>query len=159
MPNFLIYAGGIIKMNYDRLKWCKKQNKGIKLVEPNEDISKEYMKEARNDYDMISKSTVKWKTITAYYACYEAVYSILVKLGIKSEIHDCTIALMPLLEFEKRDMAFLESLKEARIKTQYYLQPSDLRVNSKRVLEFISACEQIKNALNDDKLNQIREFI
>ncbi|MEA2003961.1 MAG: hypothetical protein U9O53_03295 [archaeon] len=48
--------------------------------------------------------------ITAYYACYNALYSILMKCGIKSEIHDCTIELMDFFDFEAKDIEFITQL-------------------------------------------------
>jgi uncharacterized protein (UPF0332 family) len=38
-----------------------------------------------------------WILTTAYYARYFALYALLTKIGIKSEIHDCTINLAKLL--------------------------------------------------------------
>lgn len=38
-----------------------------------------------------------WITTTAYYARYFALYALLMKIGVKSEIHDCTIAIAKLL--------------------------------------------------------------
>ena len=97
--NLLSFVGCFIEMNSNQIKWCLKQNKGIKLVEPNESISENYLKESSSDFDMIEKANIKWKIVTAYYSCYNSVYAILVKIGIKCEIHDCTIALMEPLGF------------------------------------------------------------
>ena len=38
-----------------------------------------------------------WILTTAYYARYFALYALLMKMGIKSEIHDCTINVAKLL--------------------------------------------------------------
>ncbi len=143
-------------MNFDQIKWCLKQNRGIKLVEPNEPISESYIKESWNDFDMIEKVNQKWKTVTAYYSCYNSVYSILIKIGIKCEIHDCTIALMDLLGFDKADIKFLDSLKKERVDVQYYLEPSSLSIDKNNVLEFLNKCKEITKEMNDDKINEIR---
>ena len=134
----------------------KKQKKGIKLIEPNDSISENYIKESWNDFDMIEKVNQKWKTVTAYYSCYNSIYAILVKIGIKCEIHDCTIALMDLLGFDKADIKFLDSLKKERVDVQYYLEPSSLSIDKNNVLEFLNKCKEITKEMNDDKINEIR---
>lgn len=146
-------------MNSEQIKWCLKQNKGIKLVEPNEAISENYLKESLSDFDMIEKVNPKWKTVTAYYSCYNSVYSILVKIGIKCEIHDCTISLMELLGFNKKEIKFLDSLKKERIDVQYHLRASRLSIDKKKVLEFLNRCKEIVKEINDDKINEIRTKI
>jgi uncharacterized protein (UPF0332 family) len=40
---------------------------------------------------------IDWIATTAYYARYFALYALLMKIGIKSEIHDCSIAIARLL--------------------------------------------------------------
>ena len=143
-------------MNFNQIKWCMKQNKGIKLVEPNESISENYLKESLSDFDMIEKVNPKWKTVTAYYSCYNSVYAILVKIGIKCEIHECTIALMGMLGFGEEEMKFLDSLKKERVDVQYYLKASSLAIDKNKVLEFLNKCKEIIRDMNDDKINEIR---
>ena len=146
-------------MNLKQIKWCLKQNKGIKLVEPNESISQDYLKESLSDFNMIEKVNQKWKTITAYYSCYNSVYAILMKIGIKCEIHDCTIALMELLGFDEEEIKFLDSLKKERINVQYYLKASSLSIVKNQVSEFLDKCKEIIRGMNDDKINEIRAKI
>lgn len=40
---------------------------------------------------------IDWVITTPYYARYFALYALLMKMGIKSEIHDCSIAIAQLL--------------------------------------------------------------
>jgi len=68
---------------------------------------------------------VEWTVTTAYYARYFSLYALLMKLGIKSEIHDCSIAVAKLLA---RNKILTETLvndiseaKEARVGVQYYV--------------------------------------
>ena len=42
-----------------------------------------------------------WLATQKYYTEYLAAYSLLMKIGIKSEIHSCTIEIIRLLEKEK----------------------------------------------------------
>ena len=81
------------------------------------------------------------------------------KIGIKFEIHDCTITLMQLLGFDKADIQFLESLKNDRVNVQYYLKTSSLHIDTNQVLEFLNKCKQINKDMNDYKINKIREVL
>ena len=88
-----------------------------------------------------------------------SVYAILVKIGVKCEIHDCTISLMELLGFDKKEIKFLDSLKKERVDVQYYLKPSSLFIVKSQVLEFLNRCKEIIKEMNDDKINEIRSKI
>lgn len=90
-------------MNKDKIKWCLCQKRGIQLTEPKPHLSKSYMEEADEALENVFSAKGKWRTITAYYACYSALYSILMKCGIKSEIHDCTLELMHLFDFSEEN--------------------------------------------------------
>ena len=138
------------------LDWCKKQIGGISLIEKKQHLSESYLREAYDSFDACLKNTGKWKVITGYYSCYNALYSILMKCGIKSEIHDCSIKLMILFDFSDTEIKFLEDLKRKKINAQYYLREVNLDDVSK-VKNFILRCELILNDLNDDVINQVRE--
>jgi len=146
-------------MSYDKIDWCLKQNKGIKLVEPNNKISENYLNESAEDYEMIEKSNEKWKAVTAYYSCYNSLCAILTKIGIKSEIHDCSIALMSLIGFEDKNINFLNELKRERIDIQYYLKHPSLKIEKSDVSEFNNKCREVLLDLNDNKINDIRKKI
>ena len=144
-----------MKLKQDKLSWCKKQTKGIKLIDPKIHLSESYMKEADETLENVFVTKGKWKVITAYYACYNAFYSILMKCGIKSEIHDCTIELMPLFDFEDFDVEFLKRLKYERIQVQYYLKTIELN-DEFFVKEFIFKCKQILDNLDSTTIENIR---
>jgi len=78
----------------NKLSWCLKQEKGIKMVDPNDEISAEYLKESKEDFESMGKSNKKWGIIQAYYCCYNSVYAIIIKCGLKCEIHDCSLKMM-----------------------------------------------------------------
>jgi hypothetical protein len=75
----------------NKLNWCLKQKRGIKLIELKPHLSISYLKEAEETLENVFSTKGKWKIITAYYACYNAFYSILMKCGIQCEIHDCNL--------------------------------------------------------------------
>lgn len=138
--------------------WCKKQKKGVSLIEGNNNLSKSYLDEAHESFQAYLKNTGKWKVITGYYSCYSAFYSILMKCGIKSEIHDCTIKLMSLFDFNKEDIDFLEDLKSKRIDAQYYLKNLDFQDDLK-IKKFIIKCELILKELTFGEIEKIREIL
>jgi len=49
--------------------------------------------EALKSMDVNAKAGIsEWTISTSYYAKYFAIYALLSRIGIKCEIHDCTIA-------------------------------------------------------------------
>jgi uncharacterized protein (UPF0332 family) len=145
-------------MNLGKIKWCMCQKKGIELIDLNLNLSKAYIDEADETLENVFLAKGKWKIITSYYACYNALYSILMKSGIKSEIHECSIELMYLFDFSEEDVIFLKNLKEDRIKVQYYLKKINLKDECK-VKKFILKCKIILNDLNNQKIESIRKLL
>lgn len=142
----------------DKISWCKEQKNGIRLVEPNERVGREYIKEADIDLKNISGSMPKWKVISGYYACYNAFYAILQKIGIKSEIHDCSIDLITYFEEVSGFKRFLRELKKNRIGVQYYLK-EPTNVDTESIQLFILGCKEIFNDLSPERIKEIREHI
>lgn len=140
------------------LNWCKKQKRGISLISPNDNLSKSYLKEAHESFFAYLKNVGKWKVITGYYSCYNGLFSILMKCGIKSEIHDCTIKLMNLFNFTKEEISFLEDLKSKRVDAQYYLKEIEFKDDLK-IKKFILKCELILRDLNLEKINEVRRIL
>lgn len=140
----------------EKIKWCIRQKKGIQLTEAKLHLSKQYMDEADMTLENVFLTKGKWKLITAYYACYNALYSIIMKCGIKCEIHDCTIELMNLLDFDEDDAEYMTDLKDKRIQNQYYLKNFTLG-SEEKVKEFIAKCKQVLSDLNSEKIEKIRK--
>lgn len=81
----------------DQIKWCLNQKKGIEIVEPSDNLRDAYLVKAEDALDTLKTSKSRdWQLTTAYYTIYNSIYSLLMKIGIKCEIHSCTI------EFTKR---------------------------------------------------------
>jgi len=150
-----------------KISWCKKQDKGIKLMEPNNNLSQEYFQNAEESMKVLrsikeTKSNM-WLATTKYYTEYFAVYSVLMKIGIKCEIHDCTIALIKFLEDEKimnKGIAkILEEDKELRIDNQYYLKNKTVDISFEKLSEFILLIKQTLNNLDNTKITELRRKI
>lgn len=118
-------------------------------------MSEVYVKEADETLENVFFAKGKWKLITAYYACYNALYALLMKCGIRCEIHDCSLNLMELFGFDVEDVKFLKKLKEDRIRAQYHLKNIVLE-NELDVKKFILKCKTLLNNLDSKKIEKIR---
>jgi len=150
----------------DDLKWCKEQKRGIKLIEPNDNLAKEYMQSAEETLSILKAIKDKsnmWLATTKYYCEYFAVYSLLMKIGIKCEIHDCTIELCKVLEKEgiipKDYSEILEKDKKLRIDNQYYLKNKKVYMDMDKLIEFVLNIKNIINSISYDNIEKIREMI
>ncbi len=148
------------------IEWCKKQKRGIKLIEPNDNLSQEYIQTAEETLDILKsiegKSKV-WLATTKYYCEYFAIYSLLMKIGIKCEIHDCTIALCQLLEemgiIPKGHSNILNKDKQLRIDNQYYLKNKDVPVDYDKIVEFVITIKNLTLKITKKEIEKIREKI
>jgi len=150
-----------------KIDWCKKQERGIKIQEPNDNLSKEYFENSEESLKVLksirdTKSNM-WLATTKYYIEYFGVYSVLMKLGIKCEIHDCTIALVKFLEdfgiFEKNTYKILEEDKELRIDNQYYLKNKPVNIDFDELSSFLLSIRKSLDNLNSNKIKEIRDKI
>jgi len=149
----------------EKIDWCLKQKNGIELVEPNEDLSKAYLKKVEDSLraSVALKGNRDWEISSAYYAQYFALYAILMKIGIKCEIHSCTITFMKKYlhgYFTQEEMEFISKSQKARNDMQYY---SDKNISDKLYLKiikntplFIVKCKHILNEINEREIKKIR---
>ncbi|MBU0528996.1 hypothetical protein KKF86_04470, partial [bacterium] len=59
-----------------------------------------------------------------YYSMYYSLYSILMKIGIKCEIHSCTLEFMKIMlkeYYSKEDIKTIKKAFDLRILAQYYV--------------------------------------
>lgn len=148
------------------IKWCRKQNKGIRLIAPNDNLFQEYIQTAEETLDILNaikgKSKV-WLATTKYYCEYFTVYSLFMKIGIKCEIHDCTIALCRLLEEMKilpqGYTNILEKDKQLRIDNQYYLKNREVFIDYDDIVKFVVTIKNIALRLTANDIEKIRERV
>jgi len=149
----------------DKINWCIKQKDGISLVEPNSNLAGAYIKKAEDSLLSISINQVKeWKIATAYYTSYFSVYAIMQKIGIKCEIHTCTIEFVKLFLkefFTDEEIEFLEDSFIARRDSQYYIDREVSDEKYKLMLEktplFFVKCKSLLSKINENKINEIRD--
>ena len=152
-------------MEDEQLKWCFKLKDGLRIVEPNERLSKSYLEQAkssllRSEKDLNDKDLL-WATVAIYYSEYYALYSFLQKIGIKCENHTCSIlAVTFLLGKEKTNI--INQHKDKRIDAQYYMKV-DQEIKVKSMLQeaktFVSNFDGLVSNLSEKDINLYREKI
>lgn len=147
------------------LKWCLNQSKGIRIVKPSDNLLKAYLRKARNALKSMEVNAevgiIEWAVSASYYAKYFSVYAILSKIGVKCEIHDCTIELFDYLFSNSVPQKLIQGLrqsKEDRIEMQYYTQ--EIKVDLGELMEqtknFVLEVERIIDGLNSEKIVQLQ---
>lgn len=148
------------------LDWCLKQSKGIRLVKPSDNLVKAYLEKSRNALKSMEinaqASLVEWAVSTSYYAKYFAVYALLSKIGVKCEIHDCTITLFEHLFCDSVPREIIKDLrnsKEDRVETQYYTHEIsvDLEQVKKKTKKFVLEIENVIDGLNSEKIEELQK--
>jgi len=158
------------KIPKSNILWCWKQKRGIKLEKPNDNLCKAYVEKAKSALNMldsaIEKEEIDWIATTAYYSRYFALYALLQKCGIKSEIHDCTISLMHFLFVEENiipEELYTELLlaKDLRVDTQYYvteqIDKEKLKTDSATARNFVLKIEEVIENVMPEQINKIRQ--
>ena len=139
------------------LRWCKRQTKGIRIVNPSDNLTKAYLEKSRNALKSMEVNAnagiTEWAVSAAYYARYFTVYALLSKIGIKCEIHDCTIALFNYLfgSSVQADMVKqLRQSKQDRIDAQYYSKTIRVDFNdlTSQTKQFMLEIEKLIDSLD-----------
>lgn len=134
-------------------------------------MTKAYVKKAISALNTMNAALkikeTDWITTTAYYARYFALYALLMKMGIKSEIHDCSIAIARLLAEEgvlSKDLVNdISNSKQIRIDTQYYvekeLDQTSIKRNVENARKFVLEIEKVIENITPDQIESIRKEI
>jgi len=136
---------------------------------PNSDLADVYLNKSRSALNMLSsaieKNELDWMLDTSYYAKYFAVYSLFMKAGIKSEIHDCTIAILNSV-FVKQSIisqelaSELKKSKELRVESLYYdkeLGKEEISFHAEKAPDYHLELKSVIERLTEKKIALIRE--
>ncbi len=151
----------------DKIVWCLKKRRGIEIIEPNSNLSEAYIKKAQQSLEeMHNIKTKDWKITIAYYTMYFSLYAILMRVGVKSELHSCTIEFMKKFlsnYFTKDECALMEDAFNARIDMQYYtdrgLDDDILDKVVDMVPDFLVKCKNILLRITEKDINKIRSAL
>jgi len=151
------------------LKWCCKKKSGIKLVEPSDNLSLSYIKTAENSLGTMNrerKNNLTFAVSACYYSMYYSLYSILTKIGIKCEIHSCTLEFMRKLLTEfytKDDMKIISKAFDLREIAQYHIEKvidvkeADFIMN--KAPFFVNTSKEILSKMNDNDIKKLRDIL
>jgi len=150
------------------ISWCGQQKRGITVVEPNEALARAYIQKAEEALRAATtlRDNRDWEISASYYTMYFSLYAILMKLGIKSEIHTCTLAIMKeLLQeyFSKEEAGLLDKSRKARIDAQYYSERNISEERYKEIREqrvlFLIKCKEVLHQLTEENVKAIRKTL
>lgn len=115
---------------------------------------------------MRSTESRSWKIVTGYYTMYFSVYAILMRIGVKCEIHSCTIAFAKVFlgdNIRREELKLLEDSMEARVDAQYYVNREVTYETYKKIIEsapaFMSHCKSLKEKIDDKTVTHIRQSL
>ena len=152
-------------MKNKELEWCFKLKDGLKIVEPNEILSKSYLDQAKFSLLRAEKNLddkdLLWATVTIYYPEYYALYSFLQKIGIKCENHVCSILAVTLL-LGKEKTKIIDLHKDKRLDAQYYIkvdQEEKIKVMLKDGKLFVSEFDDLVSNLSDGDIEMYRKIL
>jgi len=148
------------------IEWCLKQEKGLRLIPPNKNMSDSYLKMALESVGVLSgveKSRI-WTATTVYYIFYYSLYSLMLRIGVKCEIHSCSLEFMKVFLkdfYDLKDIEMIEKAFSARIDLQYY---ADRPVDEKIIEETKTCCKDfyiktkdVLAGISEKQINLIRE--
>jgi len=151
------------------LKWCCGQKDGIKLIDINDNLAKGYLKMAENSLGTMNrerKYNLTFAISACYYSIYYSLYAVCMRLGIKCEIHSCTIEFMKKAltgYYSKEDIKVIKKAFDARNIAQYYIDKIVLGEDSDYIMEkaplFLNKSKEILAKINERDVKEIREKI
>ena len=149
----------------DQIDWCLKQKRGIELTEPSENLRNAYLIKAEDALDTLRTSKSRdWQLTTAYYTIYHAIYALLMRLGVRCEIHSCTIEFAKRFlkeHFSPEDFELMDKAFSARINSQYYVNRNvpdrNYELIMKKTPAFLVKCKNI--ILEQQEIERIRDQV
>ncbi len=146
------------------IEWCKKQKSGLKIVEESDNLARSYLDMAEktiNEFE--NMKTNIWKRTAVYYIYYYSLYAFMRKIGVKCEIHSCSI------EFARKflrdyysdlEIDEIEDAFEERTKAQYYPSEENLKEAIKlKAVDFYVKTKEMINKISEDEINKIKEAL
>ena len=149
--------------------FCFKKAKGLKLINPNENLVNVYKRKSMSALNMLDSAKKKeeydWILDISYYAKYFIIYSLFMKAGIKSEIHDCTIFGLKSLFvkegiIEEDIYEELEKSRDLRVGALYYdknFGREQIMKRAEMAPEFCLEVEQILDNITKDDVDKVRK--
>ena len=150
------------------VKWCLKQRRGMDLIEPNRNMSGSYISMAQESVNILDgiKASQIWTATAAYYVFYYSLYSVMLRIGVKCEIHSCSLEFMKRclgLFYSSKDNDMIEKAFEARINLQYYadrpVDDSAIEEAKRYCSSFFIKTKDILSNITEKQILQIRKGV
>ncbi|MBI2151366.1 HEPN domain-containing protein [Candidatus Woesearchaeota archaeon] len=148
------------------IKWCCNQKDGIKLIEPNDNLAQSYLSMAENALGTMNREknyNLTFAISACYYSMYYSLYAILMKLGVKCEIHSCTLEFMKFalsVFYSKEEIKIIDKAFDLRGIAQYYpdriIQKQDSEFIIAKATFFIAKSKEILSKINEYDIRLIR---
>jgi uncharacterized protein (UPF0332 family) len=151
------------------IRWCCKKLEGIRLIEPNDNLALSYIKMAEDALGTMGREknfNMIFAISACYYSMYYSLYSILMKLGIKCEIHACTLEFMKVFLsdfYSEKEIEVINRAFDLRGISQYYAD----KIVDKKDIEFIminapyflNKSKEVINKINENDIKRVRNLI
>ena len=147
------------------IKWCCNQKSGIKIDSPNDNLAQSYMSMAENAIGTMNREkslNLQFSISACYYSMYYSLYAVLMKIGIKSEIHQCTIEFMKQFLkgfYSEEDVKTIKKAFDVRDTAQYYadrmIDKNDIDFIIARAPLFINKSKSVLAKINEKDINRI----
>lgn len=151
------------------LKWCCGQKDGIKIINANDNLAKGYLKMAESSLGTMNREreyNLNFAISACYYSMYYSLYAVCMKLGIKCEIHSCTIEFMKKIltkYYSEEDIKIIKKAFDARDIAQYHVDKIVLKEDSDYIMEkaplFFNKSKEILAEINEENIKEIRKII
>lgn len=151
------------------LKWCCGKKEGIRLIEPNDNLSRGYIQMAENAIGTMNREkglNQQFAISACYYSMYYSLYSVLMRLGVKCEIHTCTLEFMKILLsnfYSNEDYKIISLAFDVRNTSQYYvdkiIDPLKIDLIFSKAPYFLSKTKEILSKINEKDILKIRKEI
>lgn len=149
----------------NHLQWCLSKDNGIRIVAPSEKLETAYREKSKTALKSMEanrrEGIVEWAISTSYYAKYFIVYALFAKLGVKSEIHSCTIALFEYLVGDDLPAGLVQNFrrsKEEKVETQYYPLTAEVDLDNvaTETKAFVLEVERLLDRLTSKHIAQLQ---
>lgn len=141
------------------IAWCCKKKGGIKLAGPNDNLAVGYLKMAEDALGTMGREksySLRFSVSACYYSMYYSLYSVMTKIGVKCEIHLCTLKFMEeFLEdfYSKEEIRVINKAFSCRNNVQYYVD----RVVERKDFDYIISQAPLFFTKSKDILAKINE--
>ncbi len=150
------------------ISWCLRKKGGLELTEPNSNMADSYIGMAEESLAIqkgVERSKI-WTATTTYYIFYYALYALMLRIGVRCEIHACSLEFMKrhlAVFYGEKDIKMIEKAFNARIDLQYYAnRPVDDQAIEETRIYCTAFFIKTKDALakiTEEQIERIREAL